>query len=392
MNPRDPKDEPAYRAFCWELVRVRKSLTTLLDVAQGEVIEPLDAATNLDAPGLDSGILKFFSDSARVIREDLSAVVRHNCTGAALQIVYPLFESFIIGIGEKPGFRIRAGAKFGEVSFAELLWAGRNAFAHADEWKRTSFERDHAKESARILRAAGFAEPENINLFDLYVLMGDGDADLFISRVSDTARDLVERTPAAFSDPNALKTAGFLILAGILLVLWAVTNKTADGESDDGVAGTLAFAYPVGGQMVMVPLAEGMIANPHAIKSAIRTGAIDRLSDAGRQPFSELDALLESCLTDFVHLVGLRYDDPTYAQRLLDLANRAERLKPMFDALPNPVTFVAAERGLSTLEELTALLGEILSDSKFTSMPFKELLLPSSQLIRRSIHKGAGPT
>lgn len=385
MHVREAKDSPEYRAFSWEMVRARKALIALLNVAANDVADAAVITQDGDAPSLDASFAKFISEAGRSIREDISSVVRHNCAGAALQIVYSAFESFVKAIGETPGPNICAGPEFGNVTFAQLLWAGRNAFAHSDEWKQTSFAHRLAKESAKILLAAGFAEPENINVYDLYLKLSGGDADVFIAHVLDTAKDLAQRTPPLPPDPNALKNVAFVILGSILLILVAVMRKPVDGANDAGEPGVVMFSYKVGDQAIAVPIAEGTIANPAAVGNAIRSGAIARLSPDNAQPFVELDTLVESCFTDFASLLTLGYDDRSYAPRLLELATRAEQVKPMFDALPDPVGLLAAQRDLTSLEQCTALVGEILHDSKFTATPFKEIALTADLTIPKSV-------
>lgn len=348
-----------------------KTTTTEPDAAQ--------SGTSLDG---ESVTVKLIAALGRGIREDIGAVIRHNCAGAVLQIAYSLFESYVKSLGLKPGALISSGDKVASQPFSRILWASRNAFAHGDEWKRDGPVHPLAKHSYAIIQQIGFAEPATVNAFELYEVLSGGDEDAFFQRLLASAKDLGDKTPAPKPDAASAKALLTFVLGFVLLLCASIFRRamTEEDMSKPAIPVALTFVYRRGDKAIVIPLAQGEIRNPAILARALREGAIERLSERAGRPFKEVTARIDAWFANVDVLLTSRLEDPSFHDDLVDLAERAERLYELFRKLPEPLSLLMEERGAATFTECQAVMAEILAGRGFTALDFREVEIDPSAL------------
>ena len=373
----------AYGTFAWQVMKARPAIRTLLrEASKYASTVPADVAQSDSSLDGESITVALIAAAGQNIRDDIAAVIRHNCAGAALQIAYSLFEDYVKTLGLTPGALIRTGAEICGEPFSRILWASRNAFAHGDEWRRQGSVHSLAKVSYAIIQAIGFADPPTVNAFDLYAVLSGGDEEAFVQRLLAAAKDVGDKTPAPMPDAASTKMLLSFVL-GLLLILCAYLFRRAIAEEDTSkppVPGALVFVYRLGPKAMAIPIAEGDIRNPTVIARAMREGAIERLSEPAARPFKEVTARMDAWFASVQVLLTSNVEDPSFHNDLVDLATRAEQLYGLFRKLPDPVSALMNERRATSFVEGQSIMAEILAAKGFTKLEFREVEVDVSTL------------
>jgi hypothetical protein len=366
-----------YILFAWHLMMVRSTIATILGEAErSRVTDPeVEADPGERLPGSKTEV-HILAGLGRSVRSDFNAVIRHNCAGAVFQIAYSLFENLVKSLGFEPGPDVRCGPQISGEPLSRILWAGRNAFAHGDEWKRHGPKHRRAQDSYTILTAIGFENPANVNLYDIYTLMSGASTEAFVQAILAAGKDLSEQPPPlstpAPAGPSESTNALLQIALGLLLIgivhLYREVNY-----SDDGIQSIMAFQYGSGKDARTIPVAEGKVKNLVKIAEALRSGAIDRLSPDAARPYREVEARLKAWYANFEVLIAMNVEDKGYAEDLSELCSRAQDLNTLMSALPDPFDLLQKERGVASMEDGQRLMAEIMTDEGFTPLPFREV-------------------
>jgi hypothetical protein len=366
----------AYTIFVWQLTKAKLPLIALLSEASRACLHPMpNAGRSNETMSSAESTVAILASAGRMVSEDVAKVVRHNCVGSAFQIVYSLFESYVKSLGCKPGPQIECGRSIKGEKLSRVLWACRNAFAHGDEWKREGFRRPHAKLSYEILSSMGIAQPQDVDLYDIYISLSGGDPNSFFHEVAFAGRELADATPHASVDGSSVGALNSVLIGSTLVTLSYTIRELSKNERLDKpeTSGVVAYRYIKDGEQITIPIADGNLRTPIPIAGSIREGAINRLRKESAAPFRRYSQNLEALFADVAGLFEAITVDASHYSDLIDLAQRAEQLYRKFLTLPNPVEVLIDERGVESKEQLTTLLAEILADRGLSPMTFREI-------------------
>jgi len=364
----------AYAAFLWQLLKARHSIDALANEAfQAKTLDPPMSPGDND---LGKAVFAFFAAAGRETRNEIAQSIRNNCAGAILQIAWTLFDAHLhaLGIPEAERGSIAAGPILRGRPFSQILWAGRNGFAHGPEWQRPGGPiRSAGKLSVSILRAVGIEDPSRMESYSVFALLSDGSADIFIERLQATAKDVAEATPPSIGNEASLSSA-MRILIGVIVVL-AVYVISKKPQSDSDLDGTMLIQIGRGAEAVVVPLAKGKLPSTIQMPAILQDQAIKKLSPHAARPFVEVEARSHAWLAQAAALTATDVGSVRFYRDLLDMCDRMDELYTLLMALPDPLELLCRERGCNgNLEQMQAVLAELLeAHGGFTAVPYRQI-------------------
>jgi hypothetical protein len=313
--------------------------------------------------------------AARAMRNEISRSIRDNCAGAVLQIAWTLFDAHLdlLGIPLENRRDVKSGHLFsGAERFSRVLWASRNAFAHGPEWRAGGPKTPAGRLSAEILRAVGVNDPLKEDIFNLFILLGDGDIEVFIGRLQEAAKEVATATPVtaiapAQADAAATAAVGLLVIGVGLLAYHVIKTVTSDTE------GIVAFQFTDDDHTVSVPIAKGKLGSPMQFRTIIEEEAVLALSLERAAPFKEADARLKAWNSQLEALSAIDVGSARFYRDLLDLSDRIEEIYALVLRLPEPFQLLVDERGCRSLEECHALMASLLEAHGFRKIPYREV-------------------
>lgn len=366
-----PPSAAAYGAFLWQLMKTRDALKTLADQAFGAVDLAMPAQS--DSVDLNKLAFSLLASAGRTMRNEIAQSVRNNCAGAVLQIAWTLFDAHLemLGVDRDQRRSVSVGCMFSEgETFSRLLWASRNAFAHGMEWAAVGPRTKAGRISVDILQSAGFEEPSHAGVFDYFMLLSDGDIEIFIQRLQQAAKDASLLHPPAAAESSMkishLVTA-LLALGAILLAYWS-TEKAALAIDDDVV---ILFQVGSGEQARTVPVASGPMRSPLTIRSMMEEQAIEALSSDSARPFKEVAARVNAWTAQAEVVMNTDVGSDRFYRDILDLSDRMDEIYRMSTALPNPISLLLQERGCNSLEETHTVIATLLENGGLQAVPFR---------------------
>ncbi len=368
-----PTPAAAYATFLWQLTKVRKTFTILTN----EALRVRDLADVQVPAGNDLTKLVFamLASAGRSTRNEISNSIRNNCAGAMLQIAWTLFDAHLDALGVPPQKRgtISAGPVLNGKTFAEILWAARNGFAHAPEWRSQGGPRTAAgRRSLEILRCVGFTDPARLDSFSAFELSSDGDVDTLITRLQVAAKDAVDATPTPTTE-GGIGSPETILAVGLFLVLAIYAAASEFPGQDSGADGTFVFQIGRGEEAIVVPLAHGRCVSPLRFRAILEEAATSALSAEDARPFREVESRTKLWFASAEVLLATDPASARFHRDLLAMCEQMDELYAMLLALPDPVDLLLKRRQCASIEQALTIVATLLeSHGGFQSIPYRE--------------------